>query len=107
MQGGTLADADERDRSRAEPRQETRAPGRPGPRPAGPPAFDGRGQVLDSRYNHGRHYPPPGTVLRPLPDGYPPYYRGGRRYYFSGGNLDAPPAPRIVVLTPPPGLGTT
>src|SRR5258707_10205306 len=104
IQASTLADADERDRSRAEPRQETRAPGRPGPRPAGRPAFDGRGQVLDSRYNHGRYYPPRGTVLRSLPDGYRPYYRGGSRFYFSGGIWYAPRGPQFVVGSPPPGL---
>jgi len=34
-------------------------------------------QRLDSRYDHGRYYPPRGTVYRSLPDGYRPYYRGG------------------------------
>src|SRR5258708_18559982 len=106
IQASTLAAAaDERDRGRAEPRPEARAPGvRPGPRPEGRPAFDGRGQRLDSRYNHGRYYPPRGSVLRSLPDGYRPYYRGGGRYYFSGGILFVPRGPPIFLVWPPPGL---
>src|SRR5258708_18756574 len=105
IQASTLAAAaDERDRGRAEPRPEARAPGvRPGPRPEGRPAFDGRGQRLDSRYNHGRYYPPRGTVLRSLPDGYRPYYyRGGSRYY-NGRHLGVPPGARFFVCDPPAG----
>src|SRR5258708_21618002 len=84
IQASTLAAADERDRGRAEPRPEARVPGgRPGARPEGRPAFDGRGQSLYSRYDHGRYHPPRGTACSSLPDGYRPYYRGGRRYYFS------------------------
>ncbi len=119
VQASTLAAAaDEHDRGRAEPRPEARAPAaRPGPRPeAGRPAFDGRGQSggrgqfdgrgqrLDSRYNHGRYYPPRGTVLRSLPDGYRPYYRGGNRFYFSGGIWYAPRGPEFIVVSPPPGV---
>src|ERR1700676_3786687 len=112
VQAGTpAAAADEHDRGRAEPRQEPR--GQPGPRPdarrpeggrqegwrpdAGRASFDGRGQRLDSRYNHGRYYPPRGSVMRSLPDGYRPYYRGGSRYYFSGGIWYAPRGPEFVV----------
>jgi hypothetical protein len=107
VQASTLAQAaDEHDRGRAQPRPEARGPaGRPEPRPqAGRPAFDGRGQILDSRYNHGRYYPPRGTVLRSLPDGYRPYYRGRDRYYFNGGIWYAPRGPGFVVVAPPPGL---
>ncbi len=76
-----------------------------GPRPgAGRPAFDGRGQVLDQRYNHGRYYPPVGAVRPSLPGEYRPYYRGRDRYYFSGGIWYAPRGPGFVVVTPPPGL---
>src|SRR5258708_23375917 len=104
IQASTLAAADERDRGRAEPRPEARAPGvRPGPRPEGRPAFDGRGQRLDSRYDHGRYYPPRGTVLRSLPDGYRPYYRGGGRYHFNGRHLGVPPGARFFVCDPPAG----
>jgi hypothetical protein len=91
--------ADEHDRAHAEERR-----GRAGPRPEGRPAFDGRGQMLDSRYNHGRYYPPRGTVLRSLPEGYRPYYRGGSRYYFSGGIWYEPRGPGFIVVSPPPGL---
>jgi hypothetical protein len=101
---GTYAAADEHDRGRAPPRAEARAPeARPGLRP-GERALDGRGQILDSRYNHGRYYPPMGTVRPSLPDGYRPYYRGGNRYYFSGGIWYAPRGPGFVVIAPPPGL---
>ena len=73
-------------------------------RPAERPAFDGTGQVLDSRYNHGRYYPPPGTAVRSLPPNYRPYYRGGERYYFNGGIWYAPRGPGFVVVRPPVGL---
>jgi hypothetical protein len=92
-------------------RPEARAPGprppaqAPAPRPPqGRPAYDGRGQVLDSRYNHGRYYPPVGTVRPGLPEGYRPYYRGGNPYYFSGGIWYAPRGPGFVVVAPPPGI---
>jgi hypothetical protein len=106
VQASTLAEAVEHARGGAEPRPETRASGtRPAPRPEARPAFDGRGQRLDSRYNHGRYYPPRGSVVRSLPDGYRPYYyRGGNRYYFSGGIWYAPRGPDFIVVSPPPGL---
>jgi hypothetical protein len=107
VQASTLAAAaDEHDRARAEPRQEGRAPAaRPATRQGvGRPAFDGRGQVLDSRYNHGRYYPPVGTVRSSLPDDHRAYYRGGSRYYFSGGIWYAPRGPGFVVVGPPAGL---
>lgn len=86
-----------------------RAEGRPGGavRPddrGGRPAFDGRGQVLDQRYNHGRYYPAVGTVRSTLPGEYRPYFRGRDRYYFNGGVWYAPRGPGFVVVYPPPGL---
>ena len=60
---------------------------------------DGRGQVLDARYNHGRYYPPLGTVTRSLPPDYRPYYRGGARYYFNGGVWYAPRGRGFVVVS--------
>ncbi len=99
----SAAAADEHEHGgRPEPRAEVRGPG-PG-RAAPGRTFDGRGQVLDSRYNHGRYYPPVGTIRPALPDGYRPYYRGGSRYYFSGGIWYAPRGPGFVVVAPPPGL---
>jgi hypothetical protein len=65
---------------------------------------DGRGQVLDSRYNHGHYYPAVGTVRGSLPDGYHPYFHGGSRFYFSGGVWYAPRGPGFAVVLPPPGL---
>jgi hypothetical protein len=114
--GTSAAAADEHDRGRAEQRRRNdrsrgkrRGPapaaGRPAFRPGSErPSFDGRGQVLDGRYNHGRYYPPRGTVRPSLPDGYRPYYRGRDRFYFSGGIWYAPRGPGFVVVAPPPGL---
>src|SRR5271156_2538010 len=62
-------------------------PSAPAPHAAAPPAafhgappaaahYDGRGQVLDGRYNHGRYYAPVGTVARTLPGEYRAYYHG-------------------------------
>ena len=89
------AAADEHNR----PEAREHAQGRPAPGRAG-----GRGQVLDSRYNHGRYYPAFGTVRPALPEGYRPYYRGGSRFYFSGGIWYAPSGPGFVVVRPPVGL---
>jgi hypothetical protein len=104
-----------------EPRPRAEAATRPGPaRPAavrpggvpvrpvagapGRPVVDGRGQVMDGRYNHGRFYAPVGTVARSLPPDYHPYYHGGAPFYFSGGVWYAPRAGGFVVVTPPVGL---
>ncbi len=81
----------------------------PGPssasaRPAAPVHYDGRGQVLDARYNHGRYYAPVGTVARTLPGEYRAYYHHGAPYYFSGGVWYAPRGAGFVVVTPPYGL---
>jgi hypothetical protein len=98
--------AQEHERARAEGRPGGERPGgeaRPGGR-EGRPAFDGRGQVLDQRYNHGHYYPPVGTVRSSLPGEYRPYYRGRDRYYFNGGVWYAPRGPGFVVVYPPPGL---
>lgn len=89
--------------ARQAPMRPAAAPVRPGARPPG--AFvDGRGQVLDGRYNHGRFYAPVGTVARTLPPDYRPYYLRGSPYYFSGGVWYAPRAGGFVVVTPPFGL---
>ena len=94
-----------------QPRPEGRPAGHAAaPRPAaGRPdgrggQMDGRGQVLDARYNHGRYYPPAGTVVRSLPPDYRPYYRDGNRYYFNGGVWYAPRGGGFVVVAPPMGL---
>ena len=95
-----------------EPRPRAEAAGHPAParpaavRPGVParPIVDGRGQVMDARYNHGRFYAPVGTVARTLPTDYRPYYHGGSPYYFSGGVWYAPRAGGFVVVTPPVGL---
>ena len=68
------------------------------------PVPDGRGQVLDQRYNHGRYYPPMGMARPSLPPNYRPYYRGSERYYFDAGVWYAPRGPGFVVVRPPPGL---
>ncbi len=101
-------------RPHSEPRPATHPASPPptSPRPAAAqpgahPAYDGNGQVLDARYNHGRYYPPPGTAVRSLPPNYRPYYRGGERYYFNGGVWYAPRGPGFVVVRPPVGLVIT
>jgi hypothetical protein len=83
-----------------------RPEGRPNVRGPGPgrPVFDGRGQVLDSRYNHGHYYPPVGTMRPNLPPSYRPYYRGSDRFYFDAGVWYAPRGPGFVIVRPPRGL---
>jgi hypothetical protein len=101
--GSAVAD----EHSHATPRPEARTPpvARPTtPRPVPRPTYDGHGQVLDSRYNHGHYYPPMGTARPSLPENYRPYYHGGSHYYFSGGIWYAPRGPSFVVVRPPPGL---
>jgi hypothetical protein len=68
------------------------------------PTYDTRGQVLDSRHNHGRYYPPVGMVRPSLPAEYRSYYRGGQRFYFNGGIWYAPRGAGFVVVRPPVGL---
>jgi hypothetical protein len=102
-QGAQLAAAaDEHGRPEPARAESGRAEGR-GQAP-GRPASGARGQVLDERHNHGRYYPPVGTVRSGLPEGYRPYYRGRDRFYFSGGIWYAPRGPGFVVVTPPSGL---
>jgi hypothetical protein len=102
--GGVGLAAAEEPHARAEPHAPSGGhPPAPSGRPGGP-AVDGRGQVLDSRYNHGGYYPPMGTTVRSLPGGYRPYYHGGQHYYFTGGVWYAPRGPGFVVIVPPPGL---
>jgi hypothetical protein len=96
------AAADEHNRPEPAHVERDRPQGRPAPVHPGIDAA--HGQVLDSRYNHGRYYPPVGTVRPVLPEGYRPYYRGGNRYYFHGGIWYAPRGPGFVVVRPPSGL---
>jgi hypothetical protein len=65
---------------------------------------DGRGFVLDSRYNHGHYYPAFGAHIRSLPDSYHPYFWRGSPYYFNGGVWYAPGGLGFVVVRPPIGL---
>jgi hypothetical protein len=102
------AGPDPHDRPHGEPPRAA-APRAPAPRPdahfaPGRPAFDGRGQMLDARYNHGHYYPPVGTMHGSLPGEYRPYYYRGGRYFFSGGVWYAPRGPGFVVIAPPPGI---
>lgn len=70
----------------------------------GGPVRDGRGYVLDGRYNHGGYYPQYGAGFRSLPDGYRPYYHHGSPFYFYGGVWYAPGGPGFIVVQPPFGL---
>jgi len=76
----------------------------PGPRPGPGRVVDGRGQVLDGRYNHGQFYPAFGASFRSLPGGYRPYYFHGSPFYFSAGVWYAPGPGGFVVVRPPFGL---
>ena len=67
----------------------------------------GRGQVLDSRYNHGRYYPAFGSHVGMLPGGYRPFFFHGSPFYFWGGIWYAPGAGGYVVVRPPFGLVLT
>ena len=67
-------------------------------------SHDGRGYVLDGRYNHGGYYPAFGAGFRALPEGYRPYYWRGSPYYFYGGIWYAPGGPGFLVVRPPVGL---
>jgi hypothetical protein len=78
-----------------------RGVGRPG---AGAPRVDGRGQVLDARYNHGHYYPAFGASVRVLPGGYRPVYFHGSPYYFSAGVWYGPGPGGFVVVRPPYGV---
>jgi hypothetical protein len=107
--GSIAAGAAEEPHARPEARPSAPRPGaRAAPPAFGPgaprPAVDGRGQVLDARYNHGRYYAPVGTFARTLPPEYRPYYHGGAPFYFSGGVWYAPRGGGFVVVTPPVGL---
>jgi len=105
IQASTLADADERDRGRAEPRPETRTPGvRPGPRSEGRPAFDGRGQRLDSRYNHGRYYPPRGYRSALIAGRLSPLLSRRESLLFQRRHLVRTARTEFIVVSPPPGL---
>lgn len=59
---------------------------------------------FDSRYNHGRYYPPRGFVVHDLPPGYRAYYHGGRPYFFVGGVWYVNGPGGFIVAAPPPGL---
>lgn len=79
-----------------------------GLRPATAHAFDrvvdGRGHILDKRYNHGHYYPGIGVSVRVLPEGYRPYFFEGHPYYFFGGVWYAPAGAGFVVVRPPAGV---
>ncbi len=61
-------------------------------------------QYFDSRYNHGRYYPPRGAVVRVLPSGYRSFYYGGRPFFFVGGVWYATGPDGFIVTVPPRGL---
>jgi hypothetical protein len=88
----------------APPRTTVPAPHITTPAPPHTVSYDGHGQVLDPRYNHGRYYPPTGSVRPSLPADYRPYYRGGQRYYFNAGVWYAPRGAGFVVVRPPVGV---
>lgn len=72
---------------------------------AAPFSRDGRGFVLDNRYNHGHYYPARGVVVGSLPEGYRAFtWRDGSRFYFNAGIWYAPGPGGFIVTRPPIGL---
>ena len=66
--------------------------------------YQKRGYVLDKRYNHNRHYPKQGLLVKELPRGsrVSPYRR--HRYYYNGGVWYRPSRGGFSVIMPPIGL---
>jgi hypothetical protein len=95
LQLSATASAEEHEHGGARPALRGPAPGR---------VVDGRGQVLDGRYNHGQFYPAFGASFRALPVGSRPYYFRGSPFYFSAGVWYAPGPGGFVVVRPPFGL---
>lgn len=94
------------DRANGHDRGNTWAPDRGAHQPMGRSEriVNGRGEVLDSRYQHGRYYPERGYFRSSMPDGYRPYFYRGSRYYFYGGAWYAPRGSGFVVVGAPIGL---
>jgi hypothetical protein len=65
---------------------------------------DAQGRHFDDRHGHDRFYPPRGSVVPVLPDGYRHYRHDGRNYFSYGGIWYEPRGPRFVVVRPPLGL---
>jgi hypothetical protein len=70
-------------------------------------ARNGRVEVLDDRYHHGRYYVPRGLPVRQLPAGYRPNWFHGAHFYFVGGVWYAPGPQGFIVVRPPAGLVIT
>jgi hypothetical protein len=64
----------------------------------------GRGEHFDNRYRHDHYYPSRGAYVRALPDRAVALYRGGGRYFYSGGVWYAPRGPRFIVVAAPVGI---
>lgn len=60
--------------------------------------------VLDSRYNHNRHYPRPGFIVDVLPNDARLVMHRRDRYYFRGGVWYRPARRGFAVVRPPIGL---
>ena len=60
--------------------------------------------ISTARYGHDHYYPPRGMVVRRLPGRAVAVYRGGVRYWYSGGVWYAPRGPRFVVVGAPVGV---
>ena len=66
--------------------------------------YQKRGYVLDKRYNHNRHYPKQGLLVKELPRGsrFSPYRR--HKYYYNDGAWYRPSRGGFSVIMPPIGL---
>jgi hypothetical protein len=63
-----------------------------------------RAEHFDVRYSHNHYYPNRGGYVGAVPGGPVVVYRGGGRYYYSGGVWYAPRGPSFVVVGAPIGV---
>jgi hypothetical protein len=64
----------------------------------------GRGEFIDSRYNHNHSYPARGGYVRALPEGHRVFMHNNSRYYSWRGVWYRPEGGRFVIVAPPLGL---
>lgn len=91
-----LADRDKRDWKKDKERfdfKEKSVPARPNP--------DFR---IDKRFDHNRHYPRDGVIIKRLPDRRHPIRYRDRSYFYFSGTWYLPSGPNFVVVRPPIGI---
>ncbi|WP_455208642.1 DUF6515 family protein [Kaarinaea lacus] len=75
--------------------------GRPDHSRSSPPPPDFR---MDKRYEHNRHYPPPGYSVKVVPERRHIIHYHDRDYFYFGGVWYLPSGPSFVVVRPPLGV---